>query len=59
MSDKVLIVNKGQVSQFGAPKEIINTPGNSFIKEFILNQLEIKRNNIFSLFAGAKAEVGV
>lgn len=50
LSDRVLIINKGKISQYGKPEEIINRPDNSFIKEFILNQLEIKRNNIFSLF---------
>lgn len=51
LSDKVLIVNKGTISQFGKPDEIIQTPGNDFVKEFILNQLLIKKNNIFSLFS--------
>ena len=50
LSDKVLIVNKGSISQFGAPDEIITAPQNDFVKEFILNQLEIKKNNIFALF---------
>lgn len=50
LSDRVLIINKGKISQYGKPEEIINRPDNSFIREFILNQLEIKRNNIFSLF---------
>lgn len=50
LSDRVLIINKGKNSQYGKPEEIINRPDNSFIREFILNQLEIKRNNIFSLF---------
>lgn len=50
LSDRVLILNEGRISQYGKPEEIIGTPGNSFIREFILNQLEIKRNNIFSLF---------
>lgn len=50
LSDRVLIVNEGMISQYGKPEEIINTPANSFVKEFILNQLEIKKNNIFSLF---------
>lgn len=52
LSDRVLIVNEGTISQYGRPEEIINRPSNSFVKEFILNQLEIKRNNIFSLFDG-------
>ena len=46
LSDRVLIINKGKISQYGKPEEIINRPDNSFIREFILNQLEIKRNNI-------------
>lgn len=50
LSDKVLIVNKGGIAQFGKPEEIIGAPADSFVKEFILNQLEIKRNNIFTLF---------
>lgn len=50
LSDKVLIVNEGGISQYGAPEEIISTPRNGFVKEFILNQLEIKKNNIFTLF---------
>lgn len=40
LSDKVLIVNDGSISQYGAPEEIITTPQNAFIKEFILNQLQ-------------------
>lgn len=51
LSDKVLIVNNGTISQFGKPDEIIQTPDNDFVKEFILNQLVIKRNNIFTLFS--------
>lgn len=50
LSDRVLIINEGSISQYGKPEEIIHNPNNNFVKEFILNQLEIKRNNIFSLF---------
>jgi iron(III) transport system ATP-binding protein len=50
MSDKILIINQGNVSQFGSPQEIINQPANDFVKEFILKQLEIKRENIYNLF---------
>ena len=50
LSDKVLIINHGKISQYGNPENIINAPGNNFVKEFILNQLEIKRNNILNLF---------
>lgn len=50
LSDRVLIINEGTISQYGKPEEIIRTPSNHFVREFILNQLEIKRDNIFSLF---------
>lgn len=50
LSDKVLIIDHGEISQFGKPEEIIHAPKNDFVKKFILNQLEIKKNNIFSLF---------
>lgn len=50
LSDRVLIINDGTISQYGKPEEIIRTPSNNFVREFILNQLEIKRDNIFSLF---------
>lgn len=50
LSDRVLIVNEGSISQYGKPDEIINEPENNFVQKFILNQLEIKKNNILSLF---------
>lgn len=50
ISDRVLIVNDGGISQYGAPNEIIANPRNQFVKKFILNQLEIKRHNIYALF---------
>lgn len=62
LSDKVLIVNEGQISQYGKPEEIIERPENDFVKEFILNQLVIKRNHIFTLFkqdAAPRLEVRV
>lgn len=50
LSDRVMILNEGGISQFAKPEEIIQNPKNNFIKKFILNQLEIKRNNIYALF---------
>ena len=50
ISDKVLILNQGHVSQFADPSQIVQTPANNFIKDFILSQLMIKRNNILKLF---------
>lgn len=50
LSDRVLIIDHGKIAQFGTPEEIVATPKSAFVEEFILEQLEIKRNNIFDLF---------
>lgn len=50
LSDKVLIMNEGKISQYSTPAEIVHKPQNSFVDEFILRQLSIKRNNIFALY---------
>lgn len=59
LSDRVMILNEGSISQFASPEEIITSPGNGFVRKFILNQLEIKRNNIYSLFASGRECVQV
>lgn len=53
LSDRVMIMNGGHILQYAEPAQIINTPTDSFVTEFILKQLEIKRNNILSLFQNA------
>ena len=55
LSDKVLIINDGEIAQYGTPKEIIQQPADDFVENFILNHLEIKRTNIFHLFAECAA----
>ena len=50
LSDRVLIINNGQISQYGKPEDIMNQPSCHFVQDFILNQLEIKRKNIYALF---------
>ncbi|MCL1604221.1 ABC transporter ATP-binding protein [Succinatimonas hippei] len=50
LSDKVLILNGGLISQYADPLSIVHKPANTFIKDFILRQLTIKRDNIFRLF---------
>ena len=49
-NDRVLIIEGGMISQYARPESIIHTPKNDFVRKFILNQLEIKRNNIYALF---------
>ena len=51
LSDRVMIINEGNIAQCAKPEEIIKTPENNFVQKVILHQLEIKKNNIFTLVA--------
>ena len=57
LSDRILLLSDGKVAQFATPTEIIRNPANDFVKNFILNQLNIKRRNILSLFADDSANI--
>lgn len=59
LSDKVLIINEGQISQFDQPHVIVTQPRIQFVEKFILSQLRIKRDNIFRLFGEPCAFAGV
>lgn len=54
ISDKVLIINKGKIEQFADPQTIINQPASEFVEGFILQQLKIKKDNIYKLFKTGK-----
>ncbi len=54
ISDKVLIINKGKIEQFDSPENIINEPASDFVENFILQQLKIKKDNIYKLFKTGK-----
>lgn len=56
LSDRVMIINNGTIIQYAKPDEILRTPKDSFVTNFILRQLEIKRNNILALFGESAGE---
>jgi osmoprotectant transport system ATP-binding protein len=39
LSDKILIMDKGEMQQYGTPEELINSPKNDFVKSFLESQL--------------------
>ena len=51
LSDRVLIINNGQIAQFADPLSIIREPAGDFIRNFIISQLMVKRTNILKLFS--------
>ena len=59
LADKIVIMNKGNIEQFGTPDDIYNDPKNVFVAEFIgnpkMNIIKIKKEDIvnkntFNLF---------
>lgn len=47
MSDRVLILNQGQISQYATPQEIIHQPNNSFGERVYLKSVNDKSATIF------------
>jgi len=52
LADKIVIMNKGKIEQFGDPEDIYNNPMNIFVAEFIgnpkMNILKIERKDIIN-----------
>lgn len=53
MADKVVVIENGEIAQFGTPENIINEPKSKFVEKFILDQLKVKRNHIYQLFGAS------
>ena len=58
LSDRVLIIEHGKISQYDTQAQIVHSPQNDFVRKFILNQLVIKRDNILTLFGAAPLTAG-
>ena len=41
LADKIVIMNKGKIEQFGDPEEIYNNPKNIFVAEFMNPKMNI------------------
>jgi len=52
LADKIVILNNGNMEQFGTPNEIYNDPNNIFVAEFIgtpkMNILKIDKKNVIN-----------
>ncbi len=53
LADKIVVLNKGNIEQYGTPNEIYSDPNNIFVAEFIgspkMNIIKINKENISSL----------
>ena len=52
LADKIVIMNRGKIEQFGDPEDIYNNPKNIFVAEFIgnpkMNILKIEKKDIIN-----------
>jgi spermidine/putrescine transport system ATP-binding protein len=60
MSDRIAVMNRGQVEQIGGPREIYEHPTTAFVADFIgsLNMLELTVDEIVGGFAVMRAAEG-
>lgn len=42
MSDRIMVMNDGQIEQLSTPEELIEAPANDFVKEFVTDNLQMK-----------------
>lgn len=42
MSDRVMVMSESRIEQIDTPKNIINSPANNYVKEFVVGNLESK-----------------
>ncbi len=51
MSDKIILINRGEIQQVGRPEEIYNHPANQFVADFlgkvVFMKGEVRENRIF------------
>lgn len=42
MSDRIMVMRKGEIEQIASPEELIDAPANEFVKEFVVDNLRMK-----------------
>ena len=42
MSDRIMVMNDGQIEQLCTPEELVEAPANAFVKEFVTDNLQMK-----------------
>jgi ABC-type Fe3+/spermidine/putrescine transport system ATPase subunit len=46
LSDRVIVMETGKVSQFDTPENIISNPANEYVRDFVVRNLEIKLKSL-------------
>ena len=46
MSDRIMVMGEARIHQLGTPSEILNTPADDYIREFVISNLKIKIDSL-------------
>lgn len=53
MSDRIMVMNQGDIMQIGTPREVYHKPANAFVTEFVTNQIEEKITSLRESVGGS------
>lgn len=42
MSDRIMVMKEGEIQQIASPEELVEKPANEFVKEFVVDNLQMK-----------------
>lgn len=46
MSDRIMVMKEANIVQLGTPEEIVNHPVNDYVKEFVIDNVQMKVNSL-------------
>jgi ABC-type proline/glycine betaine transport system ATPase subunit len=46
LSDRILVMESGTVSQFDTPESIISNPANDYVRDFVVKNLRLKLDSL-------------
>ena len=48
MSDRIMVMNEGEIIQLGTPKDIMKSPKNEYVQTFVIDNLKNKINSLIA-----------
>lgn len=52
MSDRIMVMDKAQIVQIDTPDVIVNSPANDYVKEFVVDNIQIKVDSLVKYVRG-------
>lgn len=54
LSDRIIVMSEGEIEQIDTPQNIYSNPANDYVREFVVNQLNKKRESMLSYMGKAE-----